>query len=247
MFSCFNDINVEQKKSCRFKDVSPCRELVSNFICNEHAAIFGLTYKTASYQNGNNDVWTNIETYISSSANFSLPLFLDPSGEILTSEIHAFALAACNSFPNIRVEALKNVIACYMGMNAYDTNCSYGGWLDEDSTRIIVQDNNNMVKTLNYLPALHKMLLHYTKPSTVRNTANDSQIYLVPNLSLQYDINNSTQATYQFIVPNKKILLKWTNKPDCVATPIVLNAIRENAPKHRVRAFKPLSNANVVC
>lgn len=249
MFSCFNDANLQQKKTCRFKDVSPCRDLVSTYICNEHASIFGITYKTASYQNGNNDVWNNIESYISSQANFSLPLFLDSHGEILLSEIHTFAMAACNTHPNIRVEALKNTIACLMGLNAYDKNCSLGGWLDDSKTKIILQDRENKPKTLENLPPLHKMLLHYSKPSvTMLNSEDKSQIYLVPNLSLQYEINNSTHPTYRFIVPNKKVLLKWTNKADCVATPIVLNAIRESAPRNAVRSFKTLSNMEtVVC
>lgn len=241
MFSCFTEDFDKKKKTCRFKEVSPCRDQVSEYICNEHASIFGIAYKTASYQNGNNDVWSNVESYISSSANFSLPLFLDPSGEILLSEIEAFALSACNVHPNIRAEALKNAISCLMGLNVYDTNCTFHGWLDDATTQIIVQDNNGAIKTLNYLPPLHKLLFHYSKPSTVRNSTDQSQIYLIPNVSLQYDVNNSTQPTYRFVVPNKKTVLKWTTKSDCVATPIVLNAIRENSMKHRVRSFKTIA------
>lgn len=245
MFSCYNDQEEDRPQPCRFREVSPCREQVSKFVCNEHAAMFGLRYRLTNYLNGDNDSWSSIDTFVSSTASFNLPLFLDQNGEILLSEIHSFALSVCNSFPNIRLEVLKNVIACLMGINAYDNNCVNGGWLEDESTRIIVQDTDG-TKALRQLPPLHKMLFYYTKPGSI-HSSNGDHLFLVPNIMLQYDTTNSTTATYHFVIANKKNMLKWSNRPNSVATPIVLNAIRETNVKQQTRTFKPLPTGGVWC
>lgn len=236
MFSCHQYDDVP-RKTCRFKDVSPCRDQVSKHICNEHARIFGLAYRVVSYTNGNNDCWSSIESYICSNSNFHLPLFIDTNCEVLMSEIQSFALAACNTFPNIKLKGLEDAIACLMNLSAYDNNCTFGGWLDDENTRLIVQ-NQDGVQGLSYIPPLHRLLFHHSKPSLTRNSVDGSQIYLVPNVSLQYDVSNSTAATYHFVVPNKEYVLKYTDNPDCVATPLVLNAIRKNTAKQITRKFR---------
>lgn len=245
MFSCMND-QPERARSCYFKGVSPCREMVSKYICNEHAELFGLTYELVDYTDGNNENWSKIVTYICSSANFHLPLFFNSSNEILVNEIHSFALTICNNHPNVKLEEFENRIACLMGVSAFENKCSFGGWLDDSSSEIIVQEPNN-VSVLTYLPQLHKMLFHYTMPSITRNSANEHQSYLVPSLSLEYNMNNPSSNTYHFIIPNKKIVLKKTKRQNSVATPIVINAIRRFKTNDQLKAFKPMKAPTLTC
>lgn len=246
MFSLYTENFNERNKKCLFNKVSACRTQISKYICNEHASLFGLTYKLANYQNGHNDAWTSIDMYISAPSNLNIPLFVDARGEVLTSEIHAFAISACINYPNINVEELENVIGYLLGLTAFENRHTFDGWLEDRSTKIIVQDNG-VVRSLSQLPALHRMLFHYAKPSTIVNV-DASQTYLIPNVSLEYDTANTNSATYRFVMVNRALTLKYTNKSDCVATPVVLNAIRENTTEPKSRAFKPMANqSSLVC
>lgn len=245
MFSCMNERS-ERRRACYFNGISPCRDTISKYICNEHAALFGLTYELVDYTDGNNDNWSKIVTYICSTANFHLPLFLNRNGEILINEIHSFALTISNNHPNINLEEFENRIGCLMGMSAFETKCSFGGWLDDGSSNVIIQQPDGAA-TITQLPQLHRMLLHYTSPSITRNTLNDSQVYLVPTLSLEYDATNPSITTYHFIVPNKKIVLKKTQRPNCVATPIIVNAVRNRQPTSQLKTFKPIDMSSALC
>lgn len=239
MFTCYNQDDTEKKGTCRFKEVSLCRDHVSKYICNGHAELFGITYKLQNYLDANNNAWSRIISYICSSSSFNLPLFVEESGEISISEIHSFALSVCATHPNIKKDAFKNAIACLMGINAYESNCDCEGWLDDDSAKILVQKNND-ISTLSGLPTLHKILFHYSKPSFIFNISEDSQLYMLPTISLQYDI-----SSFQFRVPNKDTVLKWTSQPNCVATPIVLNAMLDIKPNDKLRSFKPICKFNI--
>lgn len=238
MFQCPQATEDEQPRKCYFREVSQCGDHVSRFICNAHAAMFGLIYRMVNYQDANNDSWSRIETYVSSPASFNIPLFKDRNGEILLSEIYSFALSVENSFPEVRVGRLRDTISCLMGITAYE--CTTNGWLNDPNTRVIVQDADS-VKVTNTLPTLHKLLFYYAKPSLVRNVRNDTHVFLVPNVSLQYDTTNPSVATYHFVIPSKKTMLKWTDRPNCVATSVVLNAVRVTGESQQVRFFKPIS------
>uniref|UniRef100_A0A0C9REG7 Fam188a protein n=1 Tax=Fopius arisanus TaxID=64838 RepID=A0A0C9REG7_9HYME len=149
-------------------------------------------------------------------------------------------MAICNMNPHVKIETLKETIATLVGVSAYNTNqYHYGSWLTDKSTKIIVQEQST-VTAMQELPELHKILFYYAKPSAIINAIDKSQVYFIPNVSLEYDPLSSGTPTYNFIVPNKKLLLKWTNKPNCVASPIVLNAIHEVVPQDRTQAFTKL-------
>lgn len=221
--------------------------MVSKYVCNEHAELFGLTYEMVDYTNGNNDNWSKIVTYICSTANFHLPLFRNRNGEILVDEIHAFALTVCNNYPNVNREEFESRIACAMGMNAYDPACSYGGWMDDESNSMVIVQNGENVSAISQMPKLHRMLLHYTSPSITRNLTNGSQLYLVPTLSLEYDTTNPATDTYHFVIPSKQSVLKKTHRPNSVATPIVVNAVRNQQATSQLRVFKPITTASAMC
>lgn len=240
LFACQPLINEHKNKTCVFKGVSACGDHVSHLICNNHAGLFGIIYKVANYKNGDNNVWTKIVTYISTNANLSIPLFQDSYAKILASDIRSFALNVCNINQNINVDEFQNRIACLMGVNIF-TNLedSKKCWLDDPLTEIILRKVDEEPKAFRGIPLLHKILFHYTSPSVIRNPKSGSQTYLVTNLSLTY---NHANDRYSFEVPNGSCVLKWTENENCVATPIVLDAIRVISEQNEDRTFKPIFN-----
>lgn len=245
MFNCQPLNNNQPNKSCIFEGISPCREQISHVICNAHAAIFGLINKTASYHDGDNDIWTKIVTYNASSNNVSIPLFMDSNSKILMSEIRAFCINACNNYPSIKVEPLSSRIACLMGvsMNSAPEFCNKS-WFDDPNSRLIIRNNTGNIQYFKDLPLLHKNLFYYINASNIRNSKANTETYLVPNLSLT---RNDSSDSYAFVIPNKKNLLKYTDKPDCVATPLVLDGIREVLQHSGDRTFTPIHNNFIGC
>lgn len=238
------DDQPERAEPCYFRGVSACRDKVSKYICNEHSELFGLTHELVNYTDGNNENWSKIVVYICSAANFHLPLFLDANGEVLVNEIHAFALTICTNNASIKRVEFENRIACLMGMNAYESKCSFGGWLDDSTSNVIVQQADG-VATIDRLPQLHRLLLHYSSPAITRNADNTNQTYLVPSLSLE--VNLSNPGAYHFMIPNKKVVLKKTKHPNSVATPVVLNGIRTHRSSVELKSFKPISSSHFIC
>lgn len=232
------------EKNCIFRGIGPCRDQVSHLICNAHAELFGLTYATCSYVNGNNDTWTKINTYVSSTTSLYIPLFIDNQNTLLVNEIRSFCINAANLY-SVRVEELEQRIGCIMGVNLYAKadNC-IKSWLDEPDSALILRHNDANIQYFRDCPTLHKMLFYYTQPSYIKNTTTGTQIYSVANLSLTY---NDATNTYAFVVPNKSILLKKTNKPDCMATPLTLDAIRHSVQQTHDRVIRPILNNNVFC
>lgn len=240
IFSCSPNYAEPKNKICIFEGVSPCRDHVSQVICNAHAELFGLIYKTASYHNGENDVWSKIVTYISSNNSLNIPLFVDASNKIILDEVRTFCLNVKNNFPTIKLDVLENRIACLCGLNQFGgaTACRYS-WFDDVGSYVIVRNRNANVSYTNNIPQLHKALFYHTQPSNIRNSATNATTYLVANVSLTY---NDTSNNFAFVVPNKSILLKYTTKNDCVATPVVIDGARDSAQRTSDRTFKPLRN-----
>lgn len=227
------------QKYCVFKDIGPCRDLVNPRICNGHAEYFGLTYRIVTYHNGNNETWTKLVTYVSAVSSLYIPLFLDSTNKVLLSEIRAFAINTQSSYPNIRVEEFQERLACMMGITAFaNIQDCHTSWLEDPTSTLVVRKNGN-IQFFNDLPLLHRILFGCSDASNVRNTDAGTYTYLVANVSLTY---NEATASYAFVIPNKSILLKWTNKPNCVATPVVLDAIRESNKKIQDRVFTPINN-----
>lgn len=245
IFSCVQYNESRIQKSCAFAGVSPCRDQVAPRICNGHAEYFGLTYRTVTYHNGDNETWTKIVTYISAVSSLHIPLFLDATHKVLLNEIRAFAINTQSNFPNIRIEEFQDRIACLMGLNAFgNSQDCYLSWLD-DATSTVVVRRSGSIQFLNELPALHRILFSCSEASNIRNTDANTYTYLVANVSLTY---NEASGSFAFVVPNKSIVLKWTNRPNCVATPLVLDSIRLSNKKTQDRVFAPIANDNnLVC
>lgn len=228
---------------CIFKGMGSCGDHVSKFLCNNHSHIFGLIYKKAHYTNGDNEEWTRINTYVRTQSNFNIPLFKDKNDMISMTQVNNFAMKVCANHPNINSDQLSNIICCYLGLSASEDHCKLGGWLDD--SHIIVRDDQDRLRYFANLPKLHKILFHYALPSITINAAdNNSQVYLVDNVTLTY---RSDDASYSFITPTKSIVLKYTNYPNYVATPIVLSGVRVISRSREDVAFRPMQRNDATC
>lgn len=239
MFSCVPYNNRSVTKTCVFQGVSPCHDQINERICNAHAELFGLTYRVVSYHNGDNEAWTKVVAYISDTSSLNIPLFIDYNNKILVQEIRAFAINKQNIFPNINVELFQERIACLMGLNAFGTTLDcHTSWLDDPTASIILRRNGEL-SFFNEVPPLHKILFACVEASNIRNVDAGTYVYLIANVSLTY---NEATSTYAFVMLNKNSILKWTNKPNCVATPVVLDATRASNYRVQDRVFTPINN-----
>lgn len=223
IYNC-NQYKTTLELSCRFKDVSPCGEQISKYICNEHAAIFQLTYQFASYTNGNNEQWHQINTYINTDTNFNLPLFKDSSNTIIQQNIEDYAINAASRFHGIDKCILIEVIKRLVGFNSYgyDVECRNMGWLDESNSGIFITTNDEP-SFYDKLPPLHRMLFAYSIPALTVNLGDDVLTNAIANVGLQYKQSSYSLA---FSILNQQNVLKWHDSQYCIATPVVLDGVR---------------------
>lgn len=246
LFTCESELFERSRQVCIYAGVSPCRDQVSDFICNAHAKFHGLVYKRAHYTNGDNDTWSKINTYVCSVGNLNVPLFKH-RGIVMLSEIHNFAMNVCQMYPGVRRDLLADKISCLLGINATSETCKIGGWLDSPTSALTKRTAENTLKFYNTIPRLHKILFYYTEPSTVAKPGtSDDNILLVraPNVELVYQANTNS---YSFIVPEKKILLKYTNNDASIATPIVLSGRQWLNDDTGDRVFRTMRYRHGIC
>ncbi|ATY70230.1 OrNV vp39-like protein [Tomelloso virus] len=247
-FSCQPKTNNEPNKICIFQGVGSCdnRDHVSHLICNAHAAMFGLVNRLVSYHDGENNTWTKIVTYALSTSNINIPLFLDSKNNILMSEINAFAINVCNNYPNFKVNDLASRIACLMGLNMSSIqDICKKSWFDDYDSALIIRNNTGQMQYFKDLPQMHKCLFYFINASNIKNPKSNVESYLISNLSLT---RNDSSDTYSFLIPNKQNMLKYNGKPDCAATPLVLDGIRIVSDYIGDRSFRPLAgNSNAIC
>ncbi|AUQ44003.1 vp39-like protein [Esparto virus] len=248
LFTCqsaYNNSSSRGSPQCVFEGVSPCRDQVSHLICNEHSRLFGLIHQPASYCTDSGDVWTKINLYSASQNSLNIPLFMDINGKILMSEIKNFSINVCTRFPNINITEFQARIANLLGVQMYgiSPDCDQS-WLSEVTSSLIVRNNANGAYYYQNVSRLHKILFYYANVSNVRNSNTNTAIYLVPNLSLTY--NNSSNVL-SFIVINKKILLRYTDDPNCVATPIVLDGRRDISTGDQDQTIQRIAQPAMIC
>jgi hypothetical protein len=160
---------------------------------------------------------------------------LDAEDRVLTDEINSFVKNVKDQRPSIKEDEFKcaiNGLLFSSDANALDVHSSvrysFASWLGDDKTNLIVHSpDNQAVSDRPYatrMRPLHKILLYHSKASLLKNIKTGSFNFLAPNLSLSYNASNDS---YSFVMINKASILKYTDTPNCVATPVVLNAIRE--------------------
>lgn len=239
LFSCQQLSTYNPAKTCIFSGVSRCEDRVSPLICNRHAAIYGLINIVAHYHDGDNNSWSKIVTYAHSTSNINIPLFTDSNNKVNMNEVSAFCINAHNNFPDINYERLIRCMTSLLEIDATSCfiDCSKS-WYDDIGSFLLVKNNTGSIQFFKELPLLHKCLFYFINASTIRNIKAESETYLVPNLVLT---RSDSDDTYAFTVPNKKLLLKYTDKPNCVATPLVINGIREISYKQTDRVYKPIT------
>lgn len=245
LFSCdSSELFGRTKSVCIYSGVSPCRDQVSQFICNAHARFHGLIYKIAHYTNGDNDTWSTINTYVHTMSNLNIPLFKTPDNVTMLAEIHNFTMSICQNYPGlVKRELLADKISCLLGINAISDACKIGGWLDEDSSYLFMRQPDGILRRFTNVPRLHKILFYYTKPSITVD--GNSQLFLTDNVLLTA---NSTTGGYSFNMIGKQLLLKHTNNDYCVATPIVLSGKRTTTnTTPTLHSFMPIRNNLAYC
>nr|AHW98247.1 VP39 [Nilaparvata lugens endogenous nudivirus] len=223
--------------------VSPCRDQVSQFICNVHSRFHGLIYKVAHYTNGDNDTWSRINTYVHTMSNLDIPLFKTQGNATLLSEIQNFTMNVCQMYPGlVKRELLAEKVSCLLCINAISDSCKIGGWLDEETSYLFIRGADRILRRYQNLPRLHKILFYYTKPSTTIN--GNTQLHLTDNALLNWQPSTSS---YSFSLIGKQLLLKYTNDESCIATPIVLSGKRTTTPNSNIQVFQPIRDNHMYC
>lgn len=215
--------NNKPNKTCQFSSVSPCRDQISDLICNEHAGLFGLTNRRVNYTDGTNEHWSKIVLYVSSEMNLNVPMFLDTNSQLLENDITNFATSVCLNNRNIDVKALVKIICCLLNTNGNgNAMCDPRGWLIAPKTVLNVYRPNAPTPTyFARLPLLHQILFRYAEAANTHN--NNGRVLRIANVGIVYREHNNS---FSFNMLNPKSILKWTKKPDCVATEVVLDATR---------------------
>jgi hypothetical protein len=172
---------------------------------------------------------------------------LDSEDRIITDEINSFVRNIKDQRTSIKEEELRCAITGLLyttDANAleihHSVRNSLASWLGEENTNLIVQTPENQpVPDRPYatrMRPLHKILLYFAKPGLTKNVKTGTEIFLAANLTLSY---NSSTDSYSFVMLNKDAILKYTDAQNCVATPIVLNGIREITQTTSNIIFKP--------
>lgn len=233
-------------QQCIFSRVSACRDFVGEMICNHHLGMFSLVNKPKTYRNGDNDQWTKISLYHTETGNLNIPLFTTKDHKILMEEIRNFVRNVCTNYPGINAGELESCIAKYMGGSPMfsQAHCTTG-WLDDATNRVIIRNPTSVTaQYLQIVPYLHKVLFTYAQASNIINDTTGSQILLIPNVTLT---SNEMNNSFVFTVINKKNILRHTDDPDCVSTPIILDAYRTIRQSNDDIVISPLVNMQDRC
>lgn len=222
----FNCLDKKTKPSCILQGLgNQCIDHDVGEMCNNHLKIFSMQNRLTSYVDGHNNQKTRPETLYFSHNNLSLPLFRNKNNIVSTQQIHQFAKNA-EKLHLIDGTKLAQIISCYCGLNTYvdDLTPDCRTWLDEEKNFVNFFDGNKVTKHLSKnLPRLHKLLLKHCYPSIVKNLKSDTTTYMLENVHFEYD--NATDG-YYLTLTNKDLLLKYTDQPNCVASPLVISGCR---------------------
>lgn len=230
LFTSIYNKRREISKSCMFSRLGNCSNFVHESICNNHSSkIFGLFYMLRDFTDGTGHHFQRIETYYSNiDTSFEIPLFTNNLGTILAGQIYTFA-QKINRIINPRpelVDYIANTISAQLGVSAYNLDkCPpVNGWLGNDLGGLFIFDGDVVGSIpLQNLRPLHKILFKYTYPK-IQMSANvpDDSLHRYENMILS---KNNLTGESTFVMTNHRMVLKYTNRQDCVMTPIVLAGV----------------------
>lgn len=233
--------------TCVFRGVSTCNDHISHLICNAHLKLFGLINKLSTYKTDSGDSWPKINLYAYGDYSFSLPAFVNNNGVVLMNEVHQFIINVCSRFKDlvINTSLFQARIAYLLSLSLENDVCEYrDSWLSDESTSVIIRTTDGTVNFSTMIKPLHKILFYYAGASNVINRNNGSSIYLIPNISLTY--NGETNG-YLFMVPNRSLLLKYTEDEGCVASPIILDSFKHIQQQSKERSFRAADVSTEIC
>lgn len=227
MYTC-NQFAYNEPKyvKCYFESVSRCGDHASSLICNEHLNMFGLQAKVCSYLTGDNNQHTCTELFVCADNNLNIPLFLNSTGDILEDEIYNFVNNVCVTMPtyNTRQKVLFDLIKKLCeSTHTFLHNGLFNSWIDNDSSKIIIH-GTEVFEYNRKLPLLHRILFHHAHPSFLKNVKANKSVTSITNVKLVYD---DATGRSSFVMSNKEMMLKLTKAPNCVALPVVLDALAE--------------------
>lgn len=243
----------QTEKRCLFLELGGCGTMVHHQICNEHSVnFFGLYYSLNDFTDGTGYHRTRIETfYANSDTSFEIPLFRSATNAVLSEAVLQYSEHLSRNCPGGRsfnYKKLASIILPLVGLTPYSTECfKVSGWLaDETSAVYLFEPNITKVVWSKYIPVLHKILFKHTYPSITQYTK-ESAVgeRRIENMILKHDDEN-----IKFVMTNNKMVLKRTNKVNCVKTPIViagvtLKTISKIAATSNISKITDCSKANV--
>lgn len=228
----FFDCGQERPKKeefCFFKNVGICGRHVSDYICNNHAALFGVIYEKANFHTGLNQPFSRTLMYALANGNINIPLFKNRRNEIVSDEVNSFVESALDKM-KLDPFDLRDRILCLLSKEILqrNVNCKIG-WLGEPNTYLIVTEEGQDMSYYRNLPYFIQALFQYSDPSNITNGDNNASnsIYLMSNIILVY---NPMTDTYKFQIPSQilPIFLKYDPfARRSIAHSFVVDAIRE--------------------
>lgn len=234
------DFMCSGKPQCLFNGLGRCHDLISSQICNNHAAMFGLIFKTDCYTNAIGNSWERVNAYALHGHTIDIPLFSDRSGHIILAQVHKFARKVSNKWRDIKFELLVQRIGMLFGITATGVMAlSEDLWLARPNTQVKTFIDNSVKEYYNRLPRLHCILFNDVRPSTIisdsqlTNTTNElanRMIISIPNLILEEVSDPDFGRMFRFVLTNPSNVLTMTTKSCCIATPLILDAIRFSNP-----------------
>lgn len=223
--NCYTPASYSAKLSCIFAGINHCSDQISEYICNNHARIFGLTYKRATYTNGENATWSKIVTYQISQSDINIPLFYNLTDGIIdlpSVRDYVASKAAEADISESYINLYAQKITCLLNSTTtFNDRCIIQSWVSAPNTKIIVTGTDSSLSAYDIcsIPPLHRMLFAYTNPTTM--SLGEETILI----RREHIILTDTGDGFKFTTAYKKEILKYNpNDPTCIATPLNLHA-----------------------
>lgn len=220
-------------RECVFKGIGRCQDKVADRICNGHAAMFGLIYKSIPFHSASGQTWTRTNVFVLQGHNIEIPLFMDRQGHILMRQIQSFAQNISSKYSDIKLTPLIERIASLFGVAVHaGSGNPRDDWLLRKDTQIVTYTRNS-AKYYSGLPQLHSILFNNAHPSmSFSNSAGatdvsaEQMIIMIPNIIFESSPDAEFGDTFRFRLVNPSLVLAWTTKPNMLATPLVLDSVR---------------------
>lgn len=245
MYQSFNNQDFCKTPSCICQTSnSSCHDKVAEYICNKHAAYFGLVFKERTMENLSGENVTDIVAYAIRPIN--IPCFITGTGlPINMMKISEFVARVKNENKLSDKDAadFRNALCISVGISPMSMviNSSINN-ANIVCNNIVTQEIQSINAT--HLPPLYHALLHNIPFSCLMASDASWAKVNIENLILQTD---GTDFSIKTIAP--EYILKYTSHHDCIATPLVFGCFKtiQNATS-TITSFQhiPCNQSNIV-